>query len=269
MNDLAPIPMENADRIDEEVVRNWLLANPGFFRNNSDLLPEAIHASGKVLNLEAGHLNQLRRENARIREDVEQMLERIRRNEAIHHTFHALQKRLIQSLDENCPGRLLQRAVEGLESSFGLRRVSVTLSDRSDGLAPGGDLSAFVAEGEGFACRLNTLPHEQLMTTFSRGVEPVVRVGQEALDREAFFGQCAREVRSDVIIPLYADPLAAIECAPGAPLAEPIGSLNLGGSEPNRFLPSYSTDLVRDMADIFCLLLLRAMESKQSEANQA
>ncbi|MBF0165956.1 MAG: DUF484 family protein [Magnetococcales bacterium] len=237
------------DDLTSERVRLWLTAHPEFLEAHPELLARDAAASGKVVTLEAGQLNVLRQKNEELSLNLDAMLEQIRRNERIHASFHRIQMRLITAPN---PRELLRIATGDPERLFDIHRATIAISNRHPGLwslcAPSGadpDLDQ----------RLFLVDHKQLADTLRDAPRPVIRVGQEGVGREIFFGPASTQIRSEALIPLFTHP----ESGPDAL----IGSLNLGGATPNRFLPSDATDLLRDLADILGLCLARLATSEE------
>ncbi|NGZ05427.1 MAG: DUF484 family protein [Magnetococcales bacterium] len=231
-----------------ELVRSWLQAHPEFFDANPDLLPAAITASGKVLSLEAGQLNTLRQKNEQLSLKLDGMLERIRRNERIHAAFHQIEVQLVTAQNGL---ELLQCATHDLEQLFGIHRATIALSSRFPALIHLFDAHKIPPE---LGDRVFTLDHKVLLDTLRDSPHPVIRVGQEGTNRERFFGAASPSIRSEALVPLFAHPESGPEGL--------IGSYNLGGATPSRFLPSDATDLLRDLADILGLCLSRLQEAE-------
>ena len=245
--------MKNEPDLSGTQVSDWLRAHPEFFGQHPDLLPAAINASGKVLSLEAGQLRQLRRMNDEMRDNLEAMLSRIRRNEEIYHVFHAIQTRMILADD---PRDLIVSTTRDLEKSLDLHRVTVTLSDREGALCA--LLGEATAAGSNPAGKVTLLDHAQLTKILGRTGLPVIRIGQEGGNRHLFFGSCHDNIRSEALVPLFSEPLSAQ--GGGGRL---VGSLNLGSGIPNRFLPNDSSDLVRHLADVLGVCLMRMERGEQ------
>ncbi|MEO5378572.1 MAG: DUF484 family protein [Magnetococcus sp. DMHC-6] len=244
--------MENQLDFTEEQVRNWLLVHPDFFSRHADLLPSAITASGRILSLEAGQLDRLRGQNEQLQLQLEQMLERIRRNEEIYHTFHSLQIRMITAPN---PLELIRTISEEIENNFDIHRVTVTFSDRSDGF-----IKLFQNLGPQNNCdnRLFTIPHATLLETFGTDGNTVIRVGHENKNRTQFFGLEHPVIRSEALIPLL------VNSQSGGEQSHLMGSLNLGGRTPSRFLPSDSTDLLYDLATVLATILAHYLKKNES-----
>lgn len=237
MNTLPPL--------EETQVLTWLQQNPDFFSRYPDLLPAAIQASGKVLSLEAGQLNHLRRQNDQLRDKLDAILDRLFRNEEIYRAFHAIQTRMIMA---TAPWSIIAIATQEPESLFNILRVTVSLSTREEPLVA---LFQQTPPPDSLEERLFLLDHAQLLQTLGEGNAPVIRVGLEGKNRHLYFGQMTPSIRSEALVPLY---------APEDDLNQKrrlIGSLNLGGEAPNRFLPSDATDLLQDLANVFSLCLVR------------
>ena len=239
--------MKLQDFSEEEQITTWLRDNPDFFNRHPDLLPAAISASGKVLSLEAGHLDQLRRNNDLLRKNIDGMMARVRRNEEIFRQFHATQMSMISA---NTPEQLLHEVTEVAERQFNVFRITVAVSNQEEGLTA--LLAPLTGQEES---RVVGIDHEALLRVFGRSDDPVVRIGREGNHRRILFGEAADNIRSEVLIPLHAQT--------GSDAAESrlVGSLNLGGDSMSRFLPSDATDLLCDMADVFALSLLRFLDS--------
>lgn len=229
---------------EETQVLVWLQEHPEFFTHHPELLPSAIQASGKILSLEAGQLNHLRRQNDQLRDNLDTILERIRRNEKIYRAFHAIQMRLIMAPD---PWAMISIATQEAEELFNIQRVTVSISANEKSLVP---LFQQETPPDDLKERLFILEQDMLLQTLGSGGAPIIRVGLEGANRPLYFGSTAPTIRSEALVPLY---------VPSDDTQKPrlIGSLNLGGATPSRFLPSDATDLLQDLADMFGLCLLR------------
>ncbi|MEG3638835.1 DUF484 family protein [Magnetococcus sp. PR-3] len=258
MNEAAIQPIIDGP-LTEKQVRDYLLANPSFFNSNEDLLPAAINASGRVLSLEASQLNKLHQENSRIQEHMDQIMERIRQNDAIYHAFHTIQKTLLVEMGRDVAS-LINRFCDALEDTFKIYRVALTISDTAPAMLPlRHAMQSDPALAGALSGRVNLLDHAQLQSILGNSSHSVIRVGREGGDRTPFFGLQAEQIKSDALIPIFTPPLDLL--TEEGPKPEPIASLNLGGETPNRFLPGYSTDLLQDMTDIFVLILERTLEA--------
>ncbi|MBF0159225.1 MAG: DUF484 family protein [Magnetococcales bacterium] len=202
--------------------------------------------SDSIVTLEQGRLAQLRRDNQQMREQMDQMLERIQHNDRIYHAFHDIQMHLL--LVEE-PIELIVTLTRDLEQMFQLYRVTVTLSDRPDGLAM--PLAASVAA---LPDRLLVLEQALLSQIMTHPETTVIRIGREGENRRLFFGADSGRIRSEAIVPLRRmDETRQL-----------LGTLNLGSDMPTRFLPSYSTDLIQDLADVFTVCLMKILKSTPS-----
>nr|CAX83934.1 conserved uncharacterized protein [uncultured bacterium] len=230
--------MDHPPTLDPEHVYHWLREHPTFFQDHPDLLPSAITASGRVFSIEAGKLDQLRRQNEQTREQLEEMMQRIRHNEEIYHAFHRVQMALLNAGEL---AELVRAATAGLEETFAISRVTIALCDGPEGLGLTRERRPFVLED-----RLFLLDAASIAQALGSPPQPVIRVGQEGANRHLFFGSRGGEIRSEALIPLVMRSGEEVRL---------LGSLNLGGTVPNRFLPHYSTDLVQDLADVITLCL--------------
>lgn len=230
--------------LNETQVLVWLQEHQDFFTHHPELLPSAIQASGKILSLEAGQLHHLRRQNDQLREKLDTILERIRRNEEIYRAFHAIQMRLIMALD---PWSMISIATQESENLFNIQRVTISLSASENLLVP---LFRQETPADDLKERLFILEPNVLMQTLGSGGAPIIRVGLEGANRHLYFGSTAPTIRSEALVPLYVP-------SDDHPKSRIIGSLNLGGATPSRFLPSDATDLLQDLADVFGLCLHR------------
>ncbi|MBF0584029.1 MAG: DUF484 family protein [Magnetococcales bacterium] len=237
--------MNTTSPLEESQVLAWLQQHPDFFANYPELLPAAIQASGKVLSLEAGQLNYLRRQNDQLRDKLDAILDRLLRNEEIYRAFHAIQTQLIMATE---PWPLIAIATQEQENLFNIKRVTVSISARETAMAA---MFRQSPPPESMDERLFVLEHTQLLQTLGTGTAPLIRVGLEGKNRSLYFGQMAPIIRSEALVPLYAPEDDA------NPQPRLIGSLNLGGEAPNRFLPSDATDLLQDLAAVFSLCLVR------------
>ncbi|GAB0055905.1 hypothetical protein SIID45300_00204 [Candidatus Magnetaquicoccaceae bacterium FCR-1] len=239
-----------SDDLSSEQVRLWLTAHPEFLDTHPELLPSVSGGSGKVVTLEAGQLNVLRQKNEELSLKLDAMLEQIRRNERIHASFHRIQMRLVTAPN---PRELLLIATGDPERLFDIHRATIAISNRHPGLW---SLCAPLQADPDLDQRLFLVDHKQLADLLRDAPRPLIRVGQEGINREIFFGPASTQVRSEALIPLFTH----LESGPEGL----IGALNLGGATPNRFLPSDATDLLRDLADILGLCLARLANQEGS-----
>ncbi len=238
--------MNTIPPLEDLQVLAWLQQNPDFLAKHAGQFPvSATHASGNVLSLEAGQLNHLRRQNDQLREKLDAILNRLLRNEEIYRAFHTIQTRLIMA---TAPWTVIAIATQEPENLFNIQRVTVSLSAQESavvGLFRQGPPSELLED------RLFVLDHARLVQTLGEGSAPVIRVGREGKNKPLYFGPVASTIRSEALVPLYAPEDDA------HPHRRLIGSLNLGGETPNRFLPSDATDLLQDLANVFTLCLMR------------
>ncbi|MBF0137164.1 MAG: DUF484 family protein [Magnetococcus sp. DMHC-1] len=237
--------MSELSAITDEQVYQWLREHPDFFRTHADLLPSAITASGRVLSLENGKLDHLQRQNEHIREQLDGMLERIRRNEEIYHAIHTVQMGLI---DATSLVALVKAATTALEHAFDISRVTLAFSDREDGFGITRDNRPAELND-----RLFIIDHAVLNQLMGESRSAVIRIGMEgSANRHLFFGTHSPSIRSEALVPL---------CTRSHGKHKIVGSLNMGGTIPSRFLPSYSTDLVQDLSEVIALCLEKMLMS--------
>ncbi|MBF0175988.1 MAG: DUF484 family protein [Magnetococcales bacterium] len=237
--------MSDHSTITEYQVDRWLRENPDFFRTHADLLPAAITASGRVLSLESGKLDHLQRQNEQIREQLDGMLERVRRNEEIYRTLHTIQVGLIGA---RTLFQLVKAATSALELAFDISRVTLALSDCAEGF--GLTLENRPPE---LADRVFVVSQAVLNQMLGDGRSTIIRIGMEGGgNRHLFFGTHTPSIRSEALVPL------SLTTGGSRKL---LGSLNLGGTIPSRFIPSYSTDLVQDLSEVIALCLKRMLPS--------
>ncbi|MEO5340904.1 MAG: DUF484 family protein [Magnetococcus sp. MYC-9] len=247
--------MDTMPPLEEAQVLAWLRQNPDFFSHYPELLPAAIQASGKILSLEAGQLNHLRRQNDQLRDKLDAILERLLRNEEIYRAFHAIQTRLIMATQ---PWSIIAIATQEPEELFNIRRVTLSLSAQEKPLV---ELFRQMPVPDSLEERLFVLEHPLLVQTLGTGMAPIIRVGREGQHRALYFGSVTPFIRSEALIPLYAPEESPHQAR------RLIGSLNLGGETPNRFLPSDATDLLQDLANVFSLCLLRLTFAQPSASS--
>ncbi len=226
----------------EDLVYNWLKANPEFFNSYPDILPAAITASGKVLSLEAGQLKNLQKQNEKLKDRLEDILKRLHRNDDIHKSYHEVQ---IKLLTATTPQELISAATQSTEDLLSIGRITVAINTSEK------DITALYQNlSEDFPKdRLFFISTQELTLTLKKPAKPVIRVGLEGNNRHLFFGDHSDKIRSEALVPLFSHP--------NHEQARLIGSLNIGDPSPSRFLPSDSTELLQDLADVLGLCLSR------------
>lgn len=224
-----------------EQVRRWLERNPDFFQHHPEILLNGVE-KGRVIPMELGELAYLRKERKHLHNQIQTILDRARQNEEIHRAFHTIMVQMISASDLE---GLIRGVTGNLEVAFNLRRVTVTVCPARMGA---------VEVGPVLQERLLLLDEETMQGTFSQKSRAVIRIGQEGYNRQRFFGENCLHIRSEVLIPVGH---AALPGFSGA-----IGSLNLGADKPSRFLPSQSTDLLQDLADILAICLLKMIPNR-------
>jgi uncharacterized protein YigA (DUF484 family) len=238
--------MDSDISIKEDQISLWLKNNPDFFNRYPELLPAAISASGKVLSLEAGQLKNLQKQNEQLQERLDGILDRIRRNDEIHQSYHAIQ---IKLLTAQTPQELLKVATESPEKVFSIGRITVAINDAEKNIvALFNDLDNDFPKD-----RLFIIEEQELTSTLNTPAQPVIRVGLEGENRPLFFGSHTENIRSEALVPLFSHP--------NHDQARLIGSLNIGDPSPSRFLPSDSTELLQDLANVLGLCISRLAAS--------
>ncbi|MBF0613151.1 MAG: DUF484 family protein [Magnetococcales bacterium] len=221
----------------KDQVRRWLEKNPNFFVQHPEVLLQGSER-GQVIPMDLGELAYLRKERKYLQNQIQAMMDRARHNEEIHRAFHTT---MIHMVAANDLDSLLQGIIRDLEVAFQLKRVTVSL---------------VVARIGKRATALNhpslTLVEEKTFkATFGSKNKPVIRIGQEGFNRQDFFGDHCEQIRSEILLPMGRSGLTGF--------TQPVGSLNLGAEKPTRFLPSHSTDLLQDLADILALCLQKIL----------
>ncbi|MBF0358807.1 MAG: DUF484 family protein [Magnetococcales bacterium] len=234
--------MDSDLNIQEEQIYSWLKENPDFFKKYPELLPAAITASGKVLNLEAGQLKSLQKQNEQLKERLESILARLNRNDEIHQAYHAIQ---IKLLTAQTPQELITVATESPEEVFDIGRITVAICEAEKNIT-----GLCVDMGDDFPKdRLFFIEEKELLSTLNNKEAPIIRVGLEGNNRHLFFGSYTKHIRSEALVPLFSHPDKG--------KSQLIGSLNIGDPSPSRFLPSDSTELLQDLANVLGLCLSR------------
>lgn len=218
---------------DEEVAA-WLRDNPAFFENHPELIPQ--HRPDNILPLDRGRLDQLSREKSSLKSHLQNLLAHARRNEEIYREFFTIQAKAIKA--KNLAG-VLKAVAEPLEANFGVDLVTVTLADNP----PDSKLRPPTKElPKKLRRRLSRVDYSVLAALFGPHPQVKIRIGQEGVNRALFFGENHTAIRSEALVPLLLD-------------GRLTGSLNLGAANPARFLPSYSSDLLVDLAEVLTLCL--------------
>ncbi|MBF0194510.1 MAG: DUF484 family protein [Magnetococcales bacterium] len=228
--------------LQEDLVYKWLKDNPEFFNNYPDILPAAITVSGKVLSLEAGQLKKLQKQNEKLSDKLEDILKRLHRNDEIHKTYHEIQ---ISLLTATTPQELIKVTTKSTEDQLSVGRITVAINTSEKDIT---DLYKNLSEDFPLD-RLFFIPSDELSQTLKKPAKPVIRVGLEGNNRNLFFGDHSDKIRSEALVPLFSHP--------NHERARLIGSLNIGDPSPSRFLPSDSTELLQDLADVLGLCLNR------------
>ncbi|MBF0382958.1 MAG: DUF484 family protein [Magnetococcales bacterium] len=233
----------------EDIVYNWLKANPEFFNSHPDILPAAITASGKVLSLEAGQLKNLQKQNQQLSDRLEDILSRLHRNDEIHKTYHEVQ---IKLLTANTPKELITAATTVTENLLSIGRTTVAINSSEKDV-----VALYQNSDDDFPeDRLFFIKSQELISTLKTPAKPVIRVGLEGNNRELFFGDHSDNIRSEALVPLFSHP--------NHQEGRLVGSLNIGDPSPSRFLPSDSTELLQDLADVLGLCLSRFAQCDNS-----
>ncbi|MBF0454875.1 MAG: DUF484 family protein [Magnetococcales bacterium] len=230
--------------MEEDQVCSWLKDHPDFFTTYPDLLPAAILASGKVLSLEAGQLKRLQQQNEQLKERLDGILDRIQRNDEIHQSFHAIQ---IKLLTAETPRNFLLAATYAPEKHFSIGRITIAINRSEKKI-----VHLFKNQSDELPeDRLFLVDESELSSTLNTPPTPSIRVGLEGNNRQLFFGPHTDKIRSEALIPLFSHP------DPQHKESRLIGALNLGDPSPSRFLPSDSTELLQDLANVLGLCLNR------------
>jgi two-component system cell cycle response regulator len=226
------------NQITQADVEQWIGEHPEFLESHG------LRAPVNIMTLDMQRERWQQQQNRQ--STVEEMLSCVQRNETIYRLFHQVQLRL---LDTCTPETTVLVLIEAMESTLAIDRVTVTLVMPGSGPALANTISfSQFAEAlpESLVDRVFLHPGDRIVELVGTPPVVAVRVGREGRNRVDVFGSHANHIRSDAIIPLVDHGRDVL-----------VGTLNLGGIQPTRFLPSYSTDLVQDLADVFTLCLKR------------
>ncbi|MBZ0091239.1 MAG: sensor domain-containing diguanylate cyclase [Sulfuricellaceae bacterium] len=178
-------------------------------------------------------------ENRTLRLQLKKFLSEARKNEEKMRRFDAMERKLIgtRSLFE-----LIDAVICDYREAFGLDKVTLALVD------PDYELLHLLDSGGHTIEQLPDLiflsDHQPLDVLFDGSGAPVLAAYQDAL-HEVLFGYQSCKPARIALLPLIQDKRI-------------VGSLNLGCSQPNRFMPGEGTDFLRRLAFIVAVCLENA-----------
>lgn len=212
----------------ESEIVAFLRANPHFLDQHPELLRDLSiqHPSGDAVSLLERQVAVLREENARVRQQLDELVARARENEALNRRIHDLALKLVNAVGPQAIFASLDRC---LKADFGADRItSFVFAEPS--FVDSGDVAAFV--------------------------------GPRSPVRGAFAGVI--EAGRTVCGPLPAEQRAALfssEDADGSAVVMPLngkgwdGVLVIGSEDAGRYEADMGTDLLTYLSDVVTLVL--------------
>ena len=222
---------QTSPELTDEVVAEWLRANPDFFRRNSDLLAtlRLPHATGAAVSLIERQVEVLREQNQSADTRLAELVSIARENETLAARIHRFARRLVSAPTQRA---VLTQIERGFREDFDISHT-VLLLFRPGSETPDLRFVRAVASNDGNLAGFETL--------FSSG-KP--RCGQiRDSQREYIFGGDSSGIGSVALVPLLG--------------ATTQGLLVLGSNNRERFHPGMSTDFLQLLGELISDALAR------------
>jgi uncharacterized protein YigA (DUF484 family) len=222
------------DGLSPAVVRDYLLANPEFFNDNSSLLSSLHlpHATGGAISLVERQVSVLRQRDLRLEKQLKDLIEVARANDLLSAKIHELTLQLLSADNLKTTITALE---EGMRSGFG--------ADHSV-LVVFGDPAGFIDIDAGRFFRVAEKSSDELASfkTFLAG--KTARCGQ------------IRDVQRHYLFQADADEIGSVALVPLRDGAE-VGFLAIGSNDTERFHPGMSIDFLTRLGQLVAGALKR------------
>lgn len=220
--------------ISEELVRDYLEANPDFFEHNEDLLRSlrVPHGAGDAVSLVERQVSMLRQKELKLNRQLRELIEVARANDTLAAKIHELALQLLAAHDLSKTVRAVEHA---MRSGFG--------ADQSV-LVVFGDPDAFADVEAGRFFRVADRHDESLrpFATFLEASGP--RCGQ------------VRDAQRDFLFPGDPDEIGSVALVPLGRKPQ-LGFLAIGSADAKRFHPGMSMDFLARVGDLIAGALAR------------
>jgi hypothetical protein len=213
----------------EELVVDYLKANPGFFTFFPELLTELEipHDTGQAVSMVERQVQMMREENKKLRARFKELLDVAGENEALIRSMHRL---TLQLMEASSPEQIFTTLQQQLAESFAADSIIVRIF-----AAP-----AFMdqAAGEEFVAAQS--PLATLFADVLNAEMPFSgRLKQE--QHQALFGEEGENKGSVVMVPLHTEHWR--------------GMLVVGSNDSSKYQPGMGVDLLIHMGDVLSLIL--------------
>ncbi|MCU0839408.1 MAG: DUF484 family protein [Rhodospirillales bacterium] len=227
-----------ADALSEELVADYLVANPDFFLKRPDVLacmmPPERWSDDAVADLQRYMVKSLREELNGLRDCTNDVIETSRANLVIQDRTHAAVVTMLEAADL---AALIAFVNDHLGPHLGVDRAAIGIEIRPNGL---------------FATGLRALPPGEIDRILGEG--NIVALKRATRDETLLFGDHAAEIRSAALVRLSLAPVA------------PDGMLAFGATGEGAFHPQQGTELIRFLARIVSLCLKQQLTKQLSPA---
>lgn len=225
--------------IDEHTVAEYLRGHPDFFAEQAELLAELAlpHPSGKAVSLVERQVSQLREQNQRLRQQLQNLVRNARNNEVLSERIHRMTLSLLQV---NTLEGILSSLYERLRKDFEADAVTVCL------LCGSGEVVLMAALDEGLNVRHIT--HSDLHN-FDKILESNGPVCGRLTHRQMhyLFGDVAETINSVALIPLKTADTPQQQAV--------LGIIGIGSHDTHRFQSGMGTVFLNQLADIVSTIL--------------
>ncbi len=223
-------PDFNEDEISAQQVEDFLLANPDYFQDHSDLLNhmKIRHHTGAAISLIEYQVRTLREQNGQLKLKLRELVNVARVNDRLSERVMRLALTLMETTGTE---EVVALIYERMRDDFNADEVMLNLFDNSDKIP---------ADLEHCSGRPRDEQVEELFANLLQTYRPLCgRLKREQL--QYLFAERAGDIKSAVLIPLGRH-------------AE-LGMLAVGSHDPNRFHPGMGTVFLKQMGALISTVL--------------
>lgn len=226
--------MSDKKRSIEDIVKKFLLQNPGFLEREPALLQdlELRHASGPAISLIEKQVQHLRKKNETLEQRLNQLIQIASENEKLMSRLHSLTLELMSMGDLPL---FFDRLADALLSELKADILNITLFNLKIEAGPKTPL---------FHAARDSQEIQQFDSQLTKGASVCGRLNRDK--RDYLFGNRAQWVQSTALVPLGNDGLLAI-----------------GSSDPARFYPGMGTMFLDLLAQVVSARLSLEVPQKQ------